>query len=372
MTALAPVRERSEAWAAAHAYVTRFDADMIMTAFDLSSQDRSDRAADLAARTLGTLSALFRLISGAVFGGWGRFAVQAWVLGLLLTAASAPALARAPEPGDRVRITLHDGNTLVGELLSLSETGYRLRFGGMELIVAYPSVRGIEVVVGESLLEEMRPHHRRGGTGHHPWADPEIPSEDSHQELPSNEDFGRASPNFAPPPPSPYAPAPGPSAGPPADPRPNADSPSAFSPPPPRRPPSRGDDNRDQQSATEIPPKPRSQGTGLMISGFVLLGVGAGVTGLGVLGTEAANDPYLGDSESAEGYEVLTVAGGIMAGSGLVLAVTGIILKSVSGARRRAWQRRYGQLEGPPVRDVVLTPTLGPGGSGGLSLVGRF
>jgi hypothetical protein len=262
------------------------------------------------------------------------------VLFVLLSASEA--WARAPEPGDEVQITLHDGNTVQGELLGLSESGYRVRFGGMEVIVAYPSVKAIDIVAEEALLEELRPgpgrDDPRGQTEPHyrqPEPSPSEPEPDSG-----------------------YAPPPARSAS-PAAPRPRSAAPRQGA----EALPSAAQENADASTEVEIPPKPRSRGGGLMTTGFVLLGVGV---------STAVASSALYEEEGFPDDSTLpleAVGGGIMASAGLALGITGIIMKSVSGARRRRWEREYGALD---LESINIVPSLTAGGDGGLAIVGRF
>lgn len=280
----------------------------------------------------------------------GPLAVLAFVLAFLF---GAQAWARAPEPGDEVQITLHDGNTVVGELLGLSESGYRVSFGGMEVIVAYPSVRGIEVLVEDSLLEEMRPG---------PSDDPRGRSEGT---------YGQPAPSAppAPPPPPMRAPqraAPPPSTAPdPTPPSGHAAPPRGHGEPPPAR--AAPSPTPEQQTNLDVPPKPRSRGGGLMVSGFILLGAGTGVA----VGSAMAFEDGGLDSRESFFLPALTLTGGIIATAGMAMGITGVILKSVSGSRRRRWEREYGGLDFRP-ESLAVMPTVTPDGSGGLALVGAF
>lgn len=270
---------------------------------------------------------------------------------LVLLLASRASWARAPEPGDRVRITLHDGNEVEGDLLGLTASGYRLSFGGTEIEVAYPSVSRIEVVIEDVLLEEMRPD----GMGPDPR--------------------GRNEPHFAEPPAA-TSPPRAPTTSPPQEAEPEpwvhpepAPSPRTGVPPPVATPP-RAERRPDQSTRLEIPEKPRSRGGGLMATGFIMLGLGVAT---------AASSAVLYDLDYEEDGVIDEpylpagmVAGSILATAGLALGVTGIIMKSVSGARRRRWERRYGDMATLRSGDVTVVPTFSAGGNGGLALVGAF
>ncbi|MEO1233333.1 MAG: hypothetical protein AAFZ18_30985 [Myxococcota bacterium] len=262
------------------------------------------------------------------------FVLASVLVALTFVLASPARAAEDPEPGDEVRLVLHDGNVVKGMLLGTNELGYRISFAGTEVVVHYTSVASVEIVTKEALLEEMRP----GG-----------PRSDLPPESPPAE-----------------APPPAGGAEPPAAPETDAPLPSMETTPPetseadaeplPRLDPE--PQNLESEDLRDAPPKPRSRGGALMTTGFILLGVGGGLA----ITTALLDDEIIVD-DSPDLLPALTVAGGIMASVGVGLAVTGTVLKIVSGSRIRRWERRYG--------GVQLVPTVGPG-SGGVALVGRF
>ena len=247
----------------------------------------------------------------------------AGLLGMLLVLVPWTAYADAPSPGDQVEITLHDGNTVVGKLIGFSETGYRISFSGTQAIVAYPSVKTIEVIQRSDPSERASPR-----TDTHP-PDPD-PAENEDDDADSEELDAR-----------PFVP--------------NASS----------VPSSR--DNEREGLTGRIPPKPESQGDALMITGFVMLGVGTAI-GVASLASDEPDFDF-GEEEVRAG---LLVTGVVLASSGLVLSMTGIVLKTVSESRRRRWDRRYGALTSPSRGDVALVPIVGPDRAGGLAFVARF
>ncbi len=296
---------------------------------------------------------------------------QVGILSFLTFAAVAAlswpsaAEARAPEPGDKVRITLHDGNALLGELLGLGEAGYRIRFSGTEVIVAYPSVRGIEVVVEDNLLDEMRPRGRDFRT-REPHFEPEQ-REPPPPPAPRWEEAPRPSappPAYRPPPPPEYR-TPPPVYQP--QPEPPATPPRSRSRRPP--PPVQQHDDQSPGLSGTAPPKPPSRGGGFIAAGAVMAGVGVVAS---VASASAMND---NQSRPAWGYTDhgplpgIFLAGTAMAITGAALGVTGIVMKSVSGAKRRRWEREYGKDD--RLR-WSIAPSVHPEGGGGLSVVGQF
>lgn len=279
-----------------------------------------------------------------ILSSWVGFGAP---LATAITFVPKAAEAAAPQPGDKVRIDLHDGNTVIGELLGLSESGYRVSFAGTEVIVAYPSVKSIEVIQAESLLEEMRPQRE-------PAPEPPVfnepgPYREPEPSPPPVQSPPPAPPVALPPPPPPQPPAP---------------------PPPPPLPPASSARNSDSSAETEIPPKPSSRGGGLMTTGFILVGVGGAMA----IGSAVAYDNIREDEFETTDYSylnVLTAVGGVMAVTGGILGVTGIVMKSVSGARRRRWERKYGALDAPTLENIAVTPIFAPNG-GGIGVVGRF
>lgn len=298
-----------------------------------------------------------------------RVLLHLWLSGvfLLLVLFAIPRLAQAqaPQPGDKVKITLHDGNAVVGMLLGLTDMGYRLRFAGTEVIVAYPSVRAIEIVTPEALLEDMRPPDFRQVPRAAP-PEESMPEAEPAPVLPP--------PPMSAPPQQQYSPTPPPPAAPPIRVRPApqpAPAPRAAPPPyPVRRAPT------PPEASATIPPKPRSRGGGLMTTGFILFGIGTGiaVSSAVVYDHRTDYDYEYGDGgkKDHDYLQTLTAAGGIMAASGIVMAVTGIVMKSVSGARRRRWERKYAQDAFSPLENLTVSPSITPEGGGGISVLGRF
>lgn len=291
--------------------------------------------------------------------------IARWLPGLLfvIVACLAPGIAEAaaPEPGDKVKLTLHDGNVVQGELLGRSESGYRVSFAGTEVIVAYPSVAAIEVVQKDSLLEEMRPS--QPSTYNPPARQPEPEQQQQPQriqryEAPTNAP-GQVQPQAQPQQQRYQAP----------QSEPQRYQPPTSTPPPPPVP---------TRDTADIPPKPRSRGGGLMTTGFVLMGVGGAlaISTAIIYDENYGYDYYDGynyyDDGSGDYLHVLTAVGGIMATAGVIMGVTGIIMKSASGARRRRWERQYGALDLIEEHNLVVAPTISRDGDAGMALSFTF
>ncbi len=308
-----------------------------------------------------------RFHSAAPQRSYSVFAKLAQILTLLAIFLGAPALseAAAPQPGDKVKIILHDGNTLIGELLGQSEAGYRIRFAGTEMTVAYPSVSAISVVQAESLLEEMRPNNGNLGMQGTQNAPPQQQQPNSTIESVTPE------------------PAPQPQAAPqPQQPQHNNNPPpaqgrmrvtgSAAQPSNTER--ARRHENRSRRrqryenyaSTNDVPPMPKLRGGGLMVAGFIMFGVGGSV---GALTGLVYGSPNVGSSTQDELLPVV-IGGSVVGGVGLVMAISGIVMRSSSAGRRRAWRRQYGLINIGET-DLAITPTFSPNHTG-LVLGGSF
>lgn len=123
------------------------------------------------------------------------------------------------------------------------------------------------------------------------------------------------------------------------------------------------------------PPKPRSRGTGFLTSGLVLTAAGVGLMTAGIVGlSDEVRDEISLDNEDDNSalWASLTILGFASSLSGLGLTVTGIVMKTISGSQRRAWEKTYGRR--PPSESFwfAITPPAPSQRSFGVAVGGRF
>ena len=118
------------------------------------------------------------------------------------------------------------------------------------------------------------------------------------------------------------------------------------------------------------PPRPRLGGVGAIITGWIMFGGGAAVSGLSllILSFDTVDDPgFDDDSESILRFYAL--GGGLVAAVGIGLAIYGHGRLSETRRQRRAWDRRYGSLDR---QRPMIVPVAYKHGGGGAMIVGSF
>lgn len=243
---------------------------------------------------------------GCVRGWSGR--VLALVAAAMMVVT--PVAALAARVGEVVQIAKKGGATLTGEVIAETERGLLIAIDGQNELVPFEEMERVEVVGGLAA---------------------DAPAEAAPAE---------ASPVHVP-------------------------APAALAEPPPAAPaaPAAGE---------RIPPPPRSRGMGLIVTGWILFGIGT-MIGYTFYSINEAYHDACGDGYDSgwdcEGdstvWRDFAIAGGLMAGGGLVMALVGHSDRSDYQQERREWERQYGDSKRA---DLRLTPTINPGGLGlGLS-----
>ncbi len=231
---------------------------------------------------------------------------------MLILGGVAQAFAETPDPGDRIRVTLQNGNELEGVVLELDPEGYRVDLEGAKIFVSSSMIQNVEVL--------------------------------SKSGRPAKPNFrGRQGPS------------------------PNIESANA-------------DEARRDSNIQDIPPKPRSRGGGFLTSGITLTAVGlAAMVGGGYGLANAASDSvgfdddFDDDSDGESALLASVVVLGLAATvSGLGLTVTGIVLKAVSGSKRRRWEQTYGQIGVPDSLWLTVVPPATLQGVTSIVVGGRF
>jgi len=204
----------------------------------------------------------------------------------IVMAISAPRSVEAVEPGATVLITTNSGKLLRGRLIDKTPGGFLLSVRNKTIVVPYAQVNRIEQI---------------GASG--------------------------------------TSPAPRP-------------APNTYHAPPVRRAapavrPNYGYGTGAAAAPVNAPPKPRVPGNGLIVTGWILFGVG---TFTAIVGSAAYSDsvrcdfdPDSFDSGCTKDDEflVLSYAGGVLGTAGLVMAIIGHVKKGVAKGRLRRWRQKY-------------------------------
>lgn len=252
---------------------------------------------------------------------WSRRLLALVVAAMMVV---APATALAAKVGEVVQVEKKDGATLTGEVIAETQRGLLVSVDGQNELVPFEEMARVEVVPGpgglaarsEAALTDLDEAAPSG----------EAPSDEIKVHVPT---------------PAALAEAPTPPAAAPA-------------------------------ATDRIPPAPRSRGMGLIVTGWILFGIGT-MVGYSFYQINEAYHDACGDGYDSgwdcEGdstvWRDFAIAGGLMAGGGLVMALVGHSDRSDYQEERREWQRQYGDSKRA---DLRLTPTVHPGGAGlGLS-----
>lgn len=249
---------------------------------------------------------------------WSRRLLALVVAAMMVV---APVTALAAKVGEVVQVEKKDGATLTGEVIAETERGLLVSVDGQNELVPFEEMARVEVVQeadglaarSEAALTELS-------------TSGEAPSDEIKVHVPTPAALAEA-------PPTPAA-APG--------------------------------------ATDRIPPAPRSRGMGLIVTGWILFGIGTMIGYTFYQINEAYHDACGDGYDSGwdcEGdstvWRDFAIAGGLMAGGGLVMALVGHSDRSEYQDERREWERQYGDSKRA---DLRLTPTVNPGGAGlGLS-----